>query len=72
MRPSGERKSLMVINQATTSTTVEAVDVTSIDNFTEALEADINISHIKTAKPGIASLVERNPAPGRVQSFKGK
>ena len=72
MRPNGERKPLMVINQVTTSTTVEAVDVTSIDNFAEALEANVNISHVKTAKPRIASLVERNPAPGRVQSFKGK
>ena len=72
MRPSGERKPLMVINQVTTSTTVEAVDVTSIDNFAEALEANVNISHVKTAKPRIASLVERNPVPGRVQSFKGE
>ena len=72
MRPSGERKPLMVINQLTMSTTVKAVDVTSIDNFSEALEANVNISHIKTAKPRITSLVERNPAPGCVQSFKGK
>ena len=72
MRPSGERKPLMVINQLTMSTTVKAVDVTSIDNFAEALEANVNISHVKTAKPRIASLVERNPVPGRVQSFKGE
>ena len=72
MRPSGERKPLMVINQLTMSTTVKAVDVTSIDNFAEALEANVNISYVRTAKLRIASLVERNPVPGHVKSIKGK
>ena len=56
----------------TTSTAVEAVDVTSIDTFAEALETNVNVSHVKTAKPRIASLVERNPGPGHIQSIKGK
>ena len=62
----------MAINQVTTSTTVEAVDVTSTDNFSEALEANVNISHVRTAKPRVASLVERNPVFGHVQSTKAK
>ena len=46
MRPGGERKPLMVINQVTMSATVEAVDVASIDDFTEALEANVIIFHM--------------------------
>ena len=45
--PGGERKLLMVIDQVTTSTTVEAADIMSIDNFAKALEANVNISHVK-------------------------
>ena len=54
VRPGGERKPFMVINQVTASTTVEAVDVMSIDNFAGALKANANISHVKTAKPRIS------------------
>ena len=62
----------MVLNQVTTSTTVEAVDVMSNDNFAEALEANVNISYVKTAQPRIASLAERNPAFGHIQPTKGR
>ena len=72
MCPGGERKPLVVINQVTMSTTVEAVDVTSTDNFAGVLKTNVNISHVRTAKPRIASLVERNPTFGHVQSTKGK
>ena len=67
-----ERKPLMAINQLTTSTCADAVDVMSKDNFVEALESNVNVSHVRIDKPVKVARVSNTPAFGHVKTTKGK
>ena len=59
------RAPLMVINQLTTSTCADAVDVMSSDNFAEALEAHVNVSNVRVMKPRATAQIDRVPPKQR-------
>ena len=67
-----DRTPLMTINSATISTCADAVDVLSSDNFTTALERNVNVSHVKVKKTHTVSCVESQPNLGIVYSTRGK
>ena len=67
-----ERTSLMVINSVTMSNCADAVDVLSSNNFTTALEHNVNVSHVNVKKTHMLSHVESQPNLGNVYLTRGK
>jgi hypothetical protein len=59
------RLPLMVINSVTISTCADAVDVLSRDNFANALERNVNVSHVRVTKTNTISATESLPSTTR-------
>ena len=64
----------MTINSVVTSTCVDAVNLDSDNNLGEALEANVNVSHLRVVKPRTTSQIDTKVGPklGNLQSVKGK
>ena len=69
-----ERIPLMTTNYVVTSTCVDVVKLDSGDNLAEALDTNINVSHLRVVKPRVASQIRAEVGPkfGNLQSVRWK